>query len=441
MTSVFHRDGSHTYPNAVSAAGMYIYDDTGKSYLDMCGGAAVSCLGHQHPMVLDAVKAQVDTLAYAHTLFFSSKPQEHLARRIADKFSEPGAKVYFSSGGSEAVETAVKFATQYWQALGRPEKHKIISREQSYHGNTLGALSLSGNEARRRPMNNLLHHWPRVSPCYAYRDQMAGESDAQYVDRLALEFEETLVRHNPEQIAAFIAEPVVGASLGAVPPVRGYFKKIRALCDQYDILFIADEVMCGTGRTGSFFAHEQEEVLPDLVTLAKGIGGGYQPLAATVVRQKIVEAFKVGSSSFSHGHTYIGHASACAAGCAVMDAIETEQLLGSVRREGQRLVDVLEGAFCDHPYVGDIRGRGLLQGLELVADKVQKSAFEDGAGLARNIRITAMKHGLMCYPGGGKASDGANCHILLAPPFIVKSAHMEEMVDKLKITLLEVFGV
>ena len=431
MNAVFYRDLHQDYPVAASAAGMYINDENGKRYLDMCGGAAVSSIGHQHPDVIAILQEQIQTMTYAHTGFFSNRPQEALADALAIRFGEDGAKVYFSSSGSEANETALKLAWQYWRIKGFTGKTKIISREHSYHGNTLGALSVSGNLNRRRPMAELLMDWPRIPTCYPHRYQMDDESDINYGERSAGYLEAAILKAGPETVAAFIAEPVIGASLGAVTAAPGYFQKIRAICDKYDVLLIADEVMCGTGRTGSFYAHEQENFLPDIVTLAKGIGGGYQPLAATLARHKIVEPFSKPGQSFDHGHTYVGHASACAVGMGVVDALEKYQLLGAVQVMGERLQTALDDAFMDHPHISDIRGRGLFRALELDSETLQFSP-----GLAKAIRNCAMKHGLLCYPGIGYKS----CHILFAPPFILEDCHIDEMVEKLRAVLTEMTG-
>ena len=436
MGAVFLRDLQHEYPVAVRANGMHIYDSSGKAYLDMSGGATVSCLGHQHPDVIEALQAQIGTMAYAHSAFFTNLPQEKLAEALTCRFGESGARAYFTSGGSEANETALKMAWQYWRTLDQPRKIKIISREHSYHGNTLATLSASGNAARRAPMSDVLLDWPRIEPCYSYRYRRNDESETEYAYRAANALEATLLREDPDTVAAFIVETVGGASLGAVPASPGYFQRIREICDQYDVLLIADEIMCGTGRTGSFFAFEQESFLPDIVTLAKGLGGGYQPLAATIARRKITQLFAADGNSFDHGHTYVGHASTCAAGAGVVDAIEKYQLLGTVTHKGMQLQAELENHFQHHPNVGDIRGRGLLRAIELVSDKSLKTPLPDGAIIARKIRDSAMKHGLICYPGPGGADHG--CHILIAPPFILQDSHIEEMTGKLKLVLEEV---
>lgn len=436
MSSVFYRSPTQKYPRAVRGEGVYLYDEAGKQYLDGSGGAAVTCLGHGHPDVINAIKSQVDELAYAHTAFFTNDPQEELAARLAERFGEADARVYFLSGGSEANETAVKLARQYWLAKGREQKHMVISREQSYHGNTLGALSLSGNPMRREIYAPLLHDWPRIAPCYAYRHQTDDETDEDYGRRAAQALEDAIVEHGAENIAAFIAETVVGATLGAVPPAPGYLKNIREICDRHEILMILDEVMSGSGRSGTYFAFEQDDVLPDITTIAKGLGGGYQAIAATIVRGHVHDLIVDAFNSFEHGHTYIGHATACAAGLAVSGVIDRDDLLENVRNVSEQLFGELKIAFGDHPNVGNIRGRGLFIGIELVEDRdTKKPADRSYSG---RIKQAAMDNGLIIYPGG-RTADGENgAHILLAPPFIYDSSHVDELVSKLQVVLKQV---
>lgn len=441
MTAVFSRNLHHAYPVAVRGSGMFIYDQKGREYLDMCGGAAVSCLGHQHPKIVGAVQKQVGQMAFAHTAFFSNEPQEQLADLLVTAFQDKGALTYFTNGGSEANETALKIAWQYWQARERPEKTKIISRAHSYHGNTFGALSASGHPGRRAVLADILCDWPRIGPCYAYRHQRSDETTHEYANRAAQMLEQEILRHGASTIAAFIAEPVAGASLGAVCAPHEYFKKIRDICDRHDILLIADEVMCGTGRTGTFFAFEQEGIRPDIVTLAKGLGGGFQPLAATIVNTRIAEAFAASTNGFAHGHTYCGHATVCSAGVAVIETINNQNLLPDVRTKGTQLEIKLYAALSSHPNVGDIRGRGLFRAIEFVEDKDNKTPITNGAAVAKQLKDTAMKHGLMCYPGGGNPKDGLNCHILLAPPYIIEPTQMDEAIQRLTASISEVFGV
>ncbi|MDR5859700.1 aspartate aminotransferase family protein [Halomonas eurihalina] len=439
MSRVFHRHLEQHYPTAVGGEGPYLIDAEGRRYLDACGGAAVSCLGHSDAEVIEAIREQVGRLAYAHSSFFTSEPMEALADFLIERAPSGLSSVYFVSGGSEAVEAALKMARQYFLERGEPQRKHLIARRQSYHGNTLGALATGGNAWRRRPFEPMLVEVSHVSPCYAYRDQAPGETPEAYGERLAAELEAEIERLGPETVMAFVAEPVVGATLGAVPAVPGYFKRVREICDRHGILLILDEVMCGMGRTGSLFAAEQEGVVPDLTTIAKGLGGGYQPIGATLVSERIRSAIAEGSGFFQHGHTYIGHATACAAALAVQRAIEQRDLLSRVRQLGDGLQQRLVGRFADHPHVGDIRGHGLFRGLELVAERDGKTPFDPSRKLHAEIKRTAMDEGLMCYPMGGTIDGRAGDHILLAPPFILEPYQLDEIVDKLDVTLKRVF--
>src|SRR5919106_6121564 len=431
MSHVLYRRFDQHYPVAVRGAGIEIIDQGGRRYIDASGGAAVSCLGHSHPRVIEAVRRQVQELAFAHTSFFTSEPAEALADHLIASAPSNLDKVFFVSGGSEAVEAALKMARQYFVEIGQPQRQRFIARRQSYHGNTLGALSIGGNPWRRRPYEPLLLEAEHVSPCYAYRGREPGEADAAYVDRLLQELEETIVRGGPETVIAFVAEPVVGATMGAVPALPGYFFGIRALCDRYGILLILDEVMCGMGRTGSLFASEQEGIDPDIVTIAKGLGAGYQPIGATLASATICEAIRVGSGFFQHGHTYMAHPVACAAGLAVQEALVEEQLLGRVRSQGAKLKELLHARLDDHPHVGDVRGRGLFMGVELVADRASKQPFGPQQKLHAAVKAAAMQRGLLCYPMGGTIDGRRGDHVLLAPPFIVSDAELEEIVARL----------
>jgi adenosylmethionine-8-amino-7-oxononanoate aminotransferase len=431
MSHVFYRQPRQEYPVAVAGDGIAIVDRAGRRYLDASGGAAVSCLGHGHPRVTEAIKAQADRLAYAHTSFFTSEPAEQLADHLIAGAPAGIDQVYFVSGGSEAVEAALKMARQYFVEIGQPERRRFVARRQSYHGNTLGALAVGGNAWRRRQFEPLLTEVAHVSPCYPYRGLEAGETEEAYGLRLAAELEATVLRLGPATVIGFVAEPVVGATMGAVPAVPGYFEAVRAVCDRYGMLLILDEVMCGMGRTGTLFACEQEGVRPDLVTVAKGLGAGYQPIGATLVARPVFEAIRDGSGFFQHGHTYMGHPLACAAALAVQQTIAEEQLLGRVRRQGARLRELLAARFADHPNVGEIRGRGLFQGLEFVADRAGKRPFASEHKLHARIKAEAMARGLLCYPMGGTIDGRAGDHLLLAPPFIVSDEELEEIVARL----------
>ena len=431
MSHVFHRHTQQSYPVAVRGEGLYIVDSHGKRYLDASSGAAVSCLGHNHPAVIQAIKDQLDRLPYAHTSFFTSEPSEALADHLIARAPDGVAKVYYVSGGSEANETALKLARQYFVETGRPERHRFIARRQSYHGNTLGALAVGGNMARREMFRPLLMEVSHITPCYAYRFKEPGESDEEFGRRAADELETEILRLGPETVAAFVAEPVVGATLGAVPPVPGYFTRIREICDTYGVLLILDEIMCGMGRTGTLFACEQEGIAPDIVTCAKGLGAGYQPIGAVLVTGKIYEAIAAGTGLFQHGFTYIGHPMACAAALAVQQTIERERLLDNVRKQGAVLRARLQERFGNHHHVGDIRGRGLFVGLELVADRASRAPFDPARKVHARIKAEAMARGLMCYPAGGTIDGRRGDHILLAPPYIIDDDHVEQIVEKL----------
>jgi hypothetical protein len=431
MTHVFHRNPRHAYPVAVAGDGPYLIDAAGTRYLDGSGGAAVSCLGHSDPDVRAAVRAQVDRLAFAHTSFFTNEPMETLADELAAQAPAGLAHVYFVSGGSEAMEAALKLARQYFVERGEPQRRHVIARLQSYHGNTLGALATGGNAWRRRQFEPLLVDVSHVSPCYAYRGRREGESDETYGRRLVDELAAEIERLGPRNVIAFVAETVVGATLGAVPPVPGYFRAIRELCDRHGILLILDEVMCGMGRTGTLHACEQEGVAPDLLAIAKGLGAGYQPIGALLVSSSVFDAVVRGSGFFQHGHTYLGHAVACAAALAVQRALRERGLIEQVRRLGQGLGARLRSRFGAHPQVGDIRGRGLFWGLELVADRGTREPFDPAQRLHAKVKQAAMDLGLLCYPMGGTIDGARGDHVLLAPPFIVNEGHLDELVDKL----------
>ncbi|MCP1607036.1 aspartate aminotransferase family protein [Pseudomonas citronellolis] len=440
MSHVLHRSLTQPYPTAVRGDGAYLVDSEGRRYLDASGGAAVSCLGHSDPAVIEAVRRQVGTLAYAHSSFFTTEPMEQLADFLVARAPAGMRSVYFVSGGSEAVEAALKLARQYFVEIGQPQRTHLIARRQSYHGNTLGALATGGNAWRRQQFQPLLIDVSHVSPCYAYRDQAAGETPEAYGERLARELEAEILRLGADKVMAFVAEPVVGATLGAVPAVPGYFKRVREICDRHGVLLILDEVMCGMGRTGSLFAAEQEGISADLITIAKGLGAGYQPIGATLVSERIHNAIAQGSGFFQHGHTYIGHATACAAALAVQKTIEERGLLARVRSLGLDLQQRLQQAFGANPHIGDIRGRGLFQGLELVAKRDGKAPFPAEAKLHARIKKAAMQEGLLCYPMGGTLDGRRGDHILLAPPFILEEAQLDELVDKLQRAIDQAIG-
>lgn len=435
MNHIFPRHCHANPPRVARGQGAYLYDSTGKQYLDGSGGAAVSCLGHSDPDVIAAIKAQLDLVAFAHTSFLTSDPAEALADLLITHAPAGIDRVYLVSGGSEAMEAALKLSRQYYLEVGQPGRHRVIARRQSYHGNTLGALATGGNLWRREPFDPILMRTSHISPCYAYRGQMADETPEAYGLRVADELETELQRLGPDTVMAFVAEPVVGATSGAVPPVPGYFKRIREICDRHGVLLILDEVMCGMGRTGTLFASEQDDVTPDIVTIAKGLGAGYQPVGAMLCTSAIYDAIADGSGFFQHGHTYIGHPTASAAALAVLTKLTDGGLAARAATTGANLRKALEARFGQHTHIGDIRGRGMFLGLELVADRDSKTPFAPELAVAKKIKAAAFEAGLICYPMGGTIDGKQGAHILLAPPFILEDAQIDELTDKLTIAI------
>ena len=431
MTHVFHRDQRHAYPVAVRGEGCYIIDAQGRRYLDAAAGAAVSCLGHNDAEVIAAIEAQLKRLPYAVTSFFTNEPAEELADLLAKDAPEGLEKVWFALDGSEAVESALKLARQFALETGQPQRHVVVSRRQSYHGNTLGALAAGGNAFRRAPYEPLLVPMQHVSPCYAYRERHAGESDGAYAERLALELEHTIERAGPQNVLAFIAETVAGATLGSVLPVAGYFRRVREICDRHGVLLILDEVMCGLGRTGPMHACLEEGIVPELLCLAKGLGAGYQPVGAVLIHRRVADAVANGSGAFQHGHTFMGHAAACAGALAVQNALRERGLLGAVRERGAGLEERLRERFAGHAHVGDIRGRGLFWSLELVLDRETKAPFDPALSVHARVKREAMLRGLTCYPMPGCVDGRRGDHVLLAPPFVITESQLDELVDKL----------
>jgi len=432
---IFGRSTRGTLATAVAGDGCYIIDSAGRRYLDGSGGAAVSCLGHSDPDVRAALHAQLDQIAFAHTGFFTSQPAEELADLLIASAPDGIDRVYLVSGGSEAVEAAIKLARQYFMEIGQPQRHRVIARRQSYHGNTLGALAAGGNAWRRAQFAPLLVETSHIAPCYEYRDRRDDESQSDYGQRVADELESEIQRLGPETVMAFVAEPVVGATLGAVPAVPGYLKRIREICDRHGILLILDEVMCGMGRTGHLFACTEDGVAPDMITIAKGLGAGYQPIGALLTSGAIYDAIASGSGFFQHGHTYMGHAMAAAGALAVLRAIDERDLLARVHRMGAVLDAALRDRFGQHPHVGDIRGRGLFRGLELVADRESKAHFDPDRRIHARIKSAALEAGLICYPMGGTIDGRKGDHVLLAPPFILTEDQVGELTDKLAVAI------
>ena len=447
MTShLIHRQLTSDYPVIAHGDGVFLFDRDGKRYLDGSGGAAVSCLGHRHPKVTAAVKDQLDRIAYAHTAFFTNAPAEELAEWLTARAPAGFGKAMFVSGGSEATEAALKFARQVQVERGEPRRTRFIARQQSYHGTTLAALAVGGHTARRRIYEPVFDAglldgaMSRIAPCYAYRHQRPDESAEAYGARAAAALEAEIQRVGPDTVAAFVAETVVGATAGVIPPAPGYFREIRRICDRYGVLLILDEVMCGMGRTGALYACAQEQVVPDILTAAKGLGAGYQPIGAMLARDEHVDTIAAGTGAPDHGHTYLAHTTACAAALAVQKTIEEDNLLENVQARGAQLMAVLQQRLGQHPHVGDIRGRGLFVGIELVEDRDTKRPFPPEHRLAAKLKSTAMRNGLVCYPAGGTA-DGINGdHVLLAPAFVIRESEVEMLVDLLERSLGETLG-
>jgi adenosylmethionine-8-amino-7-oxononanoate aminotransferase len=431
LTHVLHRAIAHRYPTAASGQGIFIRDAAGKEYIDASSGAAVSCLGHSHPDIVSALRTQLDQLEYAHTSFFTSQAAEELADELAAHAPQGLSHAFFVSGGSEAVEAALKLARQYFVERGEPQRRYFIARRQSYHGITLGALAVGGREWQRRQFAPLLIETQHVSPVYEYRERRKDETAEAYGERLARELNDKIEELGGENVIAFVAETVVGATMGAVPAVPGYFKRVREICDRHGVLLILDEVMCGMGRTGTLHACEQEGVNPDIMAIAKGLGGGYVPIGAMLMHDRIFNALADGSGALQHSHTYSGHPLACAGALAVQRIIGRDNLLANVRRQGAVLARRLKERFGNHPFVGDLRGRGLLQGIEIVSDRSSKEPFDPSYKMHARIKREAMARGLMVYPMGGTLDGARGDHVLLAPPFIVEGAAIDTIVERL----------
>jgi adenosylmethionine-8-amino-7-oxononanoate aminotransferase len=437
---MFHRSARSHPPLAVGGEGIYLIGADGQRYIDACGGAAVSSLGHTHPAITAAIAKQAQTLEYAHTSFFTTEAAETLAALIADQCSGTLDRVWFTSSGSEAMEAAIKLARQYHLERGDTRRTRLIARRQSYHGNTLGALAAGGNVWRRAAYEPLLIDVSLVDPCFAYHHAQPDETPEAYGKRAAATLDAELQRVGPDTVIAFLAETIVGATAGAVTPAPGYLAAIRETCDRHGVLLILDEVMCGSGRTGTFLACEQEGVIPDIVTLAKGLGAGYQPIGALVCTAQIHDTIAARSGAFLNGQTYAGHPIGCAAAVAVQKVIGEDGLLAKVTAGGQYLHACLESRLGGHPHVGDIRGRGYLQAIELVADRGARTPFDPKLLVNMLIKAEAFTRGLLIYPGGGTIDGRCGDHILLAPPYTTSNEELDLIVDRLGESLDAVFA-
>jgi adenosylmethionine-8-amino-7-oxononanoate aminotransferase len=424
--AAFPRSFLKSYPLAVRGDGCFIFTAEGRRYLDASGGAAVVTIGHGVEEIARAMSEQASQLAYVHSSQFRTAIVEKLARRIlalAPRGMRDGGRVYFTSGGSEATETALKLARQYWIERGEKKRSRVISRWQSYHGSTLGALSVSGNLRRREPFAPMLAEWGHIPPCFCYRCPLGLRYPECNVD-CADELDRKLARDGSDDVAAFIFEPVVGATLGAVAPPEGYIQRIAEICRRHGILLIADEVMTGMGRTGKPFAVEHGQITPDMILVGKGIASGYAPLGGVVVAAHVAEAISRGSGSFLHGFTYNAHPVAAAAGNAVLDYVERENLFARVEPVGRELRAALE-PLRRFSVVGDVRGIGLLFGVELVRDAKTHEPFPPDARIAMRIQEDAMEAGVMTYPVQGCADGLRGDHILIAPPYTITSTMIQ----------------
>lgn len=432
MSSVFHRIPKRNLPIAVKGDGMYIFDKDGKRYIDgYAGGACVSCLGHGEQSVVEAVREQIGKMAFFHSAIFTSEPLEELASILTSDAPEGLSRVFFTNSGSEAVETAVMMARQYFVEIGQPRRKKVIGRRASYHGAGLTGLGIGYTVSRRTPFEEVLPSVFHISPCYEYRGRLEGETAEQYGLRVANELEQAILGLGPDTVMAFVAETVSGTANGATPPVPGYFKRVREICDKYGVLLILDEVLCGLGRTGTLHACEQDGVAPDFLTLAKGIAAGYQPIGATMVKQKIYEAIVSGSGTFKGGYTYSGHATACAAAVAVQKVLRGPGFLDHVKATGNLLAARLDDRFAQHPHVGDIRGRGMLMTVELVEDRETKSPFAASQGLSSKINQNAEARGLITSAFSGTIDGYMGDHVVICPPLIATGENIDTIVGLL----------
>jgi adenosylmethionine-8-amino-7-oxononanoate aminotransferase len=435
-THVFYRNLRKLYPTVDRGEGIYIYDMKGKEYIDGSGGAAVVSIGHGVREITEAMVRQAGRIAFAHGSHFTSDAAEDLASKLVRLSPQGLDKVYFLSGGSEAVETAVKLARQFQVERGRPEKYKVISRWASYHGNTLGALALSGHTGRRRYYLPLIQHTPHIVPAYCYRCPFGLDPERCELE-CALDLEKTILYEGPDSVSAFIAEPIVGATAGALVPREGYFQRIREICDRYDVLLIVDEVMTGLGRTGRNFAIDHWEVIPDMIVVGKGLSSGYTPIFSVIVKDGIYRTIQEGSGAFVHGHTYNQNPLSCAIAAAVIDYLLKHHLIVRSARMGELFLSALQ-SLRRHSFVGDVRGKGLFAGIEFVRNKKTKEPFDPKLKLSMWIGNRAFEKGLITYPGGGGVDGIRGDHLLLAPPFIVTEEEITRMVSILDETFKEI---
>ncbi|KAJ5090249.1 hypothetical protein N7532_008933 [Penicillium argentinense] len=431
--------------NIVGGKGSYLISDEGLEILDATCGAAVSCLGHSDKRVHEAIMDQLQKIPYCYSLYFTNSAAENLSRILVESTGGKMSRVFISSSGTEAVEASVKMAMQYFRELPtpQPQRVKFISRKQSYHGNTLGSLAVGHHVARRAIYESILtKNVTHVSQCYPYRDMKAGESVEAYIGRLAMELEDEFQRLGPDTVCAFVAETMAGATLGCQPALPGYLKAMKEVCERHGALFILDEVMSGMGRTGTLHAWEQEGVVPDLQTIAKGLGAGYAPIAGLLVNKRVVDTLTRGTGAFAHSQTYQGHPVSCAAAYKVQQIIQEDNLLPNVRVMGEYLGSLLREKLGGHPHVGDIRGRGLFWAMEFVRNRETKESYPPSQKIAWTLHTTGLKpqHAISLMPGNGGA-DGVNGdHICLAPPYNTTKEEIEMIVERTVNVIQEVLG-
>jgi len=411
--------------------GIYLYDADGREYIDGCSGSEVSNIGHAVPEIATAMASQAGKVAFTHGSRFATVPAMRLAQMVAGLAPGDLDRVYLVSGGSEAVEACIKFARTYFierdgQATA---KHKIISRWHGFHGNTLGALSATGHVPRRRKYDPMLVDFPHIPACYCYRCHY-GLTHPDCGVACAKALEETILAQGPDTVAAFIAEPLIGAASGAVPPVEDYWPLIRDICSRHDVLLIADEVMTGFGRTGAHFAVDHWGVTPDIISCAKGMSAGYVPLGAMIVAQHLHETLRRGSGKFTHGHTYGGNPLAAATGVAVLEYYQKHDLCANSRRMGDLMFE-LAAPLRESPLIGDIRGRGLFMGIELVQDKESRQPYRADLGMGERLTQKCMNHGLVLYPGSGHGPANAGDHVLVGPPLTITESEVRELIRRL----------
>lgn len=436
LSPIFTLDPTRHYPTIVRGEGVYLYDDQGKEYLDAAAGIAAVNIGYGRREVAAAIGAQAAALPYAAPNIFSNPPAARLAARIASAMPVDNASVHFTSGGSEAVEAAIKIARQYWVETGQDTKEILIARVNSYHGATLGALSATGFAGRRMKFIPLLNDWPHIPAAYCYRCPFGATYPGCDV-ACARALEQQIESVGSHRVMGFIAEPVVGAAGGALVPPPVYWPLIREICTRHDILLIADEVLTGFGRTGRFLAIEHWGVAPDLVTMAKGLSSGYAPLGAVAVSRKIRSLFESNQMPLDHIFTFSGHPVACAGADAALTILEGEHLVRQAAEMGTYLFSRLE-TLKAFDMVGDIRGLGLLAGIELVRDRATREPFPAQLGVAKRFGRIALRHGLVVYPSGGMIEGGHGDVICLFPPLIFQRSHVDQTVDLLKRTLMDI---